>query len=246
MNPNSGTPHHPGISLNSNHLAVDSERRGSVLLELKELTKVFDEKLLVLNRISLRMEKGEFLFLVGPNRAGKTTLLRLLAFEERPTKGEIHFDGFDSRGMKKKQIPLLRRKMARVFQDFKLINEMDIFDNVALILKIQCRKRKKIKDEVLGALGMVGLGGKSRLYPPRLSSAERQKVAIARAIAGDPLLLLADEPTSNLDDRSAEEILSLLHQVSLLGTAVLVATSDLRLCQRKPARIVRIEQGRLI
>ncbi len=216
------------------------------MLKLKEVIKVFDKDVLALDKISFQMGKGEFFFLVGPNQAGKTTLLRLIASEEKPTKGEIVFDEFNSRKIKKKQIPFLRRKMGRIFQDFRLINDMDVFDNVALSLRILGKREKKIKDKVHQILRMVGLCGKGRFFPYNLSSGEKQKVAIARAIVGDPLLLLADEPTLNLDEESTGEILKLLKHINLLGTTVLVATHDFRLCDGNPAKIIKIEKGKLI
>ena len=216
------------------------------MLKLKEVTKVFEKNLLALDKISFQMERGEFFYLVGPNQAGKTTLLRLLAFEENVTEGEIVFDDFDSRTIRKKEIPLRRRKMGRIFYDFRLINDINIFDNVALSLRILGRKENKIKDKVRQVLEMVSLLGKSGFYPHDLSAGEKQKVAIARAIAKDPLLLLADEPTLNLDEKSQEEILCLLKQVNLLGTAVLLATHDLSLCKDNSAKILRIEKGKLV
>ena len=216
------------------------------MLKLKEVTKVFDKNALALDKISFEMRRGEFVFLVGPNQAGKTALLRLIASEERPTDGEIVFDGFNSQRIKRGQIPLLRRKMGRIFQDFGLINDMDVFDNLALGLRILGRKEKKIKNKVYQSLEMVGLCGKVKFFPHQLSSGEKQKVAIARAIAKDPLLLLADEPTLNLDAESTDEILKLLKKINLLGTAVLVATHDLRLCDGNSAKIIRIEKGKLV
>jgi cell division transport system ATP-binding protein len=246
MGEDSSSVDHHVASLNSDSVVSDSGTVGDPLLELKEVTKIFDNGVLALDKVSFQMKKGEFLFLVGSNRSGKTTLLKLIACEDRPSEGEIHFDGFDSRKMKRKQISLLRQKMARIFQDFRLINDMNVFDNVALSLRILGKKEKKIKDKVFGALGWVGLPGKSKFLPPQLSSAEKQKAAIARAIAGDPLLLLADEPTSNLDDESANEILELLKRASLFGTAVLVATNDLRLCDGRLARRIRIKEGKVV
>ncbi|KPL00883.1 MAG: hypothetical protein AMJ91_02880 [candidate division Zixibacteria bacterium SM23_73_3] len=216
------------------------------MLKLKEVTKVFEGNVLALDKISFQMGKGEFLFLVGSNQAGKTTLLRLIASEERPTKGEIVFEEFNSQRMKKKYVPLLRRKLGRIFQDFRLINHMDIFDNVALGLRIMGRQEKKTKDKVHQVLGMVGLSGKAKLFPPSLSSAEKQKVAIARAIVKVPPLLLADEPTLNLDEESSEGILKLIKKINLLGTAVLLATHDFRLYNNNQAKILKMEKGKLI
>jgi len=238
--------YHTIFSFHSDTFALDEDNLGGSLLKLKEVTKVFDKNVLALDKISFQMGKGEFFFLVGPNQAGKTTFLRLIASEERPTKGEIVFDEFNSQKIKKKQIALLRRKIGRIFQDFKLINDMNVFDNVALSLRILSKKEKKTKDKVHQVLELVGLSEKVRFFPPHLSSAEKQKVAIARAISNDPLLLLADEPTLNLDKESTDEILELLKQINLFGTAVLIATHDFRLCDGNQTKIIRIEKGRLI
>lgn len=216
------------------------------MLKLKDVTKVFEGNLLALDRISLRMERGEFCLLIGPNKAGKTTLLKLIALEERPTGGEITFDGFNSKTIKKKEIPLLRRKMGRIFPDFRLINDWDVFDNVALSLRILGAKENKIKNKVHQVLEMVGLSGKDRFSPGDLSSGEKQRVAIARAIAGNPVLLLADEPTLNLDEENRNEILDLVKKINLLGTAVLLASHDFHLCEDNLTKIIRIEKGSLV
>lgn len=239
--------YHTTVSFHSDTFALDADNQGGSLLSLKEVTKVYDKRVLALDKISFQMGKGEFFFLVGSNQAGKTTLLRLIASEERPTKGEIVFDEFNSQKMKKKQIPLLRRKMGRIFQDFRLIDDMNIFDNIALSLRIVGRQENKIKDKVRQVLGMVDLSGKGKLFPQGLSSAEKQKAAIARAIVKDPLLLLADEPTLNLDEEGSDEILKLFKKINLFGTAVLVATHDFCLCKNNnTAKTIRIEKGKLI
>jgi cell division transport system ATP-binding protein len=227
-------------------LAPDWPAPGGALLELHQVTKVFDGKVVALNGISFQMAKGEFLILAGPNKAGKTTLLRLIASEDRPTEGAILFDRFDSRTIRRKEIPLLRRKMGRIFPDFRLMDHLNVFDNVALSLRILNKKEKLIKRRVPEVLGKVGMLGASRRFPPSLSSAEKQKVAIARALAGDPLLLLADEPTMNLDEESADEIMTLLREVSLLGTAVLMAARHPRRRVGGWAEMLRIDKGRLI
>jgi cell division transport system ATP-binding protein len=230
----------------SHYPVSDMPEPDDVLLELDQVSKVFEKNLRALDGISFRMVKGEFLFIVGPNLAGKTTLLKLITSEEKPTEGKVVFDGFDSRKMKRKQLPLLRRKMGRILQDFRLINDMNVFDNLALALRILGGKERSIKDKVGEVLEMVGLPGKGRSFPASLSSAEEQKAVIARAIIKDPLLLLADEPTLNLDEESSEEIMKLLKQINLLGTAVLVTTHDYRWGGEKSARIIEMREGRFI
>jgi cell division transport system ATP-binding protein len=223
--------------------AADLSAPCDVLLKLHQVTKVFDGNVVALDDVSFRMVKGEFLLLAGPNRAGKTTLLRLIASEVRPTRGAILFDGYDSRTMKRKEIPFLRRKMGRIFPDFRLIDDLNVFDNVALSLRILGRRERRIKRRVPELLEMVGIPGASRRFPPFLSSAEKQKAAIARALAGDPLLLLADEPAMNLDEESADEILTLLREINLLGTAVLLATRHFRLWDGIVPKMLSLEKG---
>ncbi len=225
-------------------VAPDVPASGDALLKLHQVTKVFDGDVVALDGISFQMVRGEFLLLVGPNQAGKTTLLRLIASEERPTQGDIFFNGFGSRTLKRKEIPFLRRKMGRIFPDFRLIDDLNVFDNVALPLRILGKRERKIKRRVPEVLEMVGIPGARRRFPSCLSSAEKQKAAIARALAGDPLLLLADEPTMNLDKDSADEILTLLKEINLLGTAVLLATRHFRLWDGILPRMLRLEKGR--
>ena len=227
-------------------VAPDVPASGDALLKLHRVTKVFDGNVAVLDEVSFQMARGEFLLLVGPNQAGKTTLLRLIASEERPTQGAIFFNGFDSRTLKRKEIPFLRRKMGRIFPDFRLIDDLNVFDNVALSLRILGKRERRIKRRVPEVLEMVGIRGASRRFPPSLSSAEKQKATIARALAGDPLLLLADEPTMNLDKDSADEILTLLKEINLLGTAVLLATRHFRLWDGILPRMLRLEKGRSV
>jgi cell division transport system ATP-binding protein len=215
------------------------------LLKLKEVTKIFDETQIALERIDFQLDKGEFMVLVGPNQAGKTTLLKLISLEEFPTCGEIVFDGLNSRTITRKQLPFLRRKMGMVFSDFPLIDDMNAFDNVALSLRIGGVKEGKVKRQVNRTMEMVELSGKGGCFPPQLSAGEKQKVVCARAMVKEPVLLLADEPTLNLDRRSSDEILNLLRQINILGTAVLLATCDSHLRAGCHHRTIRLERGKL-
>jgi len=216
------------------------------LLELKQITKIYDKTRIALGGVNFRMDKGEFVSLVGPNRAGKTTLLKLISLEEIPTSGEIVFDRFSSRTIKKKQIPFLRRKMGRIFPDFQLIDDMNTFDNIALSLRIGGVEEGKIRKQVHRIMEMVGFSSKGRCFPHQLSAGEKQKVAFARAMVKEPLLLLADEPTLNLDQKSADEILGLLQQINILGTSILLATCDSQLRVGSHARIIRLDRGKLV
>jgi cell division transport system ATP-binding protein len=216
---------------------------GEALLTVERVSKVFGD-VTALHEVSFQMARGEFLLLTGPNRAGKTTLLRLIASEEKPTQGVILFQGFDSRSMNRKETSLLRRKVGRIFPDFRLIDDLTVFDNVALPLRILGRRERRVRRRVAELLEMVGIPEASRRLPPGLSSAETQKAAIARALAGDPLLLLADEPTINLDEESAAVILALLREINLLGTAVLLAARHFRPENGFHPRMLRLERGR--
>jgi cell division transport system ATP-binding protein len=226
--------------------STQSEMITSPFLVLKEVSKVYGDNNPAVDRVSLRMENGQYLFLVGPNGSGKTTLLKLMAAEESPSSGDIYIDGIDVRRMDRREALLLKQKMGRVFQDLKLIKEMDVFNNVALSLRILGKSERRVKDKVFQALGFLGLSGKSRFFPAQLSSAEKQMVALARAVAKDPVLLLVDEPTSNLDDQGKEEMVSLIKKINLMGTAVLFATKDMSLCRDDSFKVMKMEKGRLV
>jgi cell division transport system ATP-binding protein len=227
-------------------IAPHSTSGGDALLTVQGVSKVFQGNLPALREVSFQMARGEFLLLLGPNRAGKTTLLRLIALEEEPTQGMILFGEFDSRTMNRKKTSLLRRKVGRIFPDFGLIDDLTVFDNVALPLRILGREERRIRSRVGELLQMVGIPETSRRLPAGLSSAEIQKATIARALAVDPLLLLADEPTMNLDEESAGEILAILREVNLLGTAVLLATRHYRPGNGFHPTMLRLEEGRAV
>jgi cell division transport system ATP-binding protein len=219
---------------------------GEILFGLNGVTKIFDDGMVGLEKVSFCMKKGEFVSLVGPNQSGKTTLLRLIAGEEKPTQGEIIFDGLSSRYLRKSQMPFWRRKLGLILDDLELIPDLSIFDNVALSLRMLGKAEKKVGQQVRGVLNMVGLSTKSRSWPRHISSAERQKVAVARAIVRNPLLLLADEPTNNLDEESAQEIIEVLLKVNLFGTAVLMTSTESFRNNGFPGRVIRVEKGRAI
>ena len=216
------------------------------MLELNKVTKLFKEGTVALENVSFKMSRGEFLHVVGPDRAGKTTLLKLIAARERPTGGEIVFDQLSSRKMRGKETALLRRKLGLIFQDFKLIEDASVFDNLALSLRVLGKATKEVRRQVNQALDMVGLFAKSRIQPARLTSGERQKVAIARAVVKRPLLLLADEPTQGLDAGDQDEMLNLLKRINLFGTAVLLTARNVPPPNGDGLGVIRMEQGKLI
>ena len=196
--------------------------------------------------VTLHVEHGEFLFLVGASGAGKSTLLRLAYMEEKPTEGQVTVAGFVSSRMRRNRVPQLRRKVGLIFQDFKLLEDRDVFENVAFPLYVTGANRSYIRKMVLDILARVGLYAKRNSRPLELSGGEQQRVAIARALVNSPFVLLADEPTGNLDPVVANEILKLLFKINISGTAVIMATHDHETVRRYGQRIVHIEQGELV
>ena len=200
-----------------------------------------------LDQVSLEIETGEFVFLVGPTGSGKTTLLNLITFNKLPDEGFLQVLEFNSEHIRPRDLPELRKRVGYVFQDFRLLPDRSVFDNVALALEVMKQPRKRIEERVRDVLMEVGLIGKAHHFPHELSGGERQRVAIARAIVREPLILLADEPTGNLDPNTAWEILDLLQYVHRKGTTVLMATHNYTLLNHvEGKRIVRLERGRIL
>jgi cell division transport system ATP-binding protein len=213
-------------------------------IQLKNVTFSFDKQN-VFSQINLEMSQGEFLYLVGQSGSGKTTLLRLLYMDIFPTEGEVLIGGYSSSIIKKKQIPYLRRKIGIIFQDFKLIEDKTVYENIAFVLHVTGWKSKDIQKAVLSVLNDVGLSHKRSNYPHELSGGEQQRVALARAIVNDPFVLLADEPTGNLDPTVGMEILNLLENINKRGTAVIMATHNYGLVKKYPHRIAQLNEGKL-
>ncbi len=196
--------------------------------------------------ISFQVAPGELVFLVGPSGAGKSTVLKTIFLDEWPQEGHVKVGEYNSLFIAQKEIPLLRRRLGVVFQDFKLLNDRDVFRNVSFVLEVIGKKNKLIKRKVLRALADVGLSHKSRKYPDELSGGEQQRVAIARAIVNEPYILLADEPTGNLDPKTASDIMDVLMRIHTRGTSVMMATHNYLAAQKYGGKILRIENGRLI
>jgi cell division transport system ATP-binding protein len=209
------------------------------------LTKKYADRV-ALNDVSLQVANGEFVFMVGPSGAGKSTLLRLIYMEEFPTDGQVVVGSFVSTTMNRKKIPHLRRKIGVIFQDFKLLEDRDVFENVALAMRVIGEKSYDIKKRVIHILAQVGLYHKRNDLPFTLSGGEQQRVAIARAVVNSPAILLADEPTGNLDPEVTEEILRLLFKINSAGTAVLMATHNFALVEQFGQRIIQLRDGRLL
>ena len=198
-----------------------------------------------LNRISVHVSAGEFVILVGTSGAGKSTLLKLLTREEKPSSGKIVVGGIDYDTLKDKHIPLLRRKIGVVFQDFKLLPNRTVFENIAFALEIAGMTSREIKSTVPKVIELVGLSGKEKNFPHQLSGGERQRVAIARAVVRQPKILIADEPTGNLDPKHSWEIVKLLEKINKYGTTVLLTTHNVDIVNRLKRRVITIDHGKV-
>ncbi|MDY6848721.1 MAG: cell division ATP-binding protein FtsE [Geoalkalibacter sp.] len=216
------------------------------MIQIYNVCKNYQKDSAALDQITLKIPKGDFVFITGPSGAGKSTLLKLLYAGERPNRGQILIDGRNVTRMSGHQVPFLRRKMGVVFQDFKLITGRTIYENVAFALEVQGRKRYEISKKVYAALKNVGLQHKLNRYPLELSGGEQQRVAVARALVVDPMILIADEPTGNLDPETTIELMELFKSANARGSTVLMATHDRDLIRRYPRRIVTLENGRLM
>jgi cell division transport system ATP-binding protein len=199
----------------------------------------------VLDGVDLEISQGEFVFLIGATGVGKSTLLRLIYMDLPPHIGEVQVGDYSSSTIKQRQIPYLRRKIGVVFQDFKLFEDRSVFENVAFALHVTSSRKSTIKKRVLRVLADVGLSHKRNSYPHEISGGEKQRVAIARALVNEPFILLADEPTGNLDPESANEILQTLEEINNHGTAVLMATHNHDLIKRMKARVLQLKDGKV-
>ena len=214
-----------------------------MLVVFDQVTQKFNSDIVALKDVSFSIDQGEFVFIQGKSGAGKTTIARLLIKELTPTSGEIIVDNQKLSQLKKRQLPYLRRKIAVVFQDFKLLEDRTIFENIAIALEIINLDRQLIQTRVLDLLDLVGLSGRENFFPRQLSGGELQRVAIARALAPQPQLLFADEPTGNLDEENAWQIIQLLEDINDQGTAVMVATHNQDLIKKLNKRVLKLEEG---
>ncbi len=216
------------------------------MILLDRVSKVYNRNSTALERVSLHVEPKEFVIIVGSSGAGKSTLLKLLTREERQTTGKIVVGGIDYDKLKDKEIPLLRRKIGTVFQDFKLLPNKNVFENVAFALEIVGYGNKEIKHTVPRVLDIVGLKGKEKRMPRELSGGERQRVAIARAIVRQPKILIADEPTGNLDPKHAWDVIRVLEKINRYGTTVLLTTHNQDIVNRLKRRVITIKDGKIV
>ncbi|OGC47453.1 hypothetical protein A2886_03450 [candidate division WWE3 bacterium RIFCSPHIGHO2_01_FULL_42_13] len=237
-------------------------------IEYKNITKDYDVDDRVLDNVSFKVEKGEFVFLVGPSGAGKTTLIKLLIREELPTEGEIWFEGLgaveDAEAVESiasdvetvsslvnifdlphDRLPELRRRIGVVFQDFKVLNSKNVFENVAVALEVAGATLNEIKNIVPNVLGLVGLSDKAEHFPKQLSGGEIQRLSIARALAHEPEILVADEPTGMIDRKATDDVLQVLERINSLGTTIIMATHDYKIVDKMKKRVLRLEKGKL-
>ena len=216
------------------------------MIEFKNVTKTYDTGTEAVHDASFTIEKGEFAFLVGASGSGKSTLIKLILKEEQATKGKIVIDGKDITHIKKSRIPYLRRSMGVVFQDFRLLPDKTVYENVAFAMYIVNANPKHIKRQVPMVLNLVGLSDKEKMYPNELSGGEQQRVALARALVNNPSMIIADEPTGNLDPKTAWDIMTLLNDINARGTTVVMATHAEDIVNQMRKRVIQIDKGIII
>ena len=215
------------------------------MIRLTDVQKEYDNGTLALRGISLTIKDGEFVFLVGPSGSGKSTIIKLLTGEVMPTKGRIMINGFSMTNIAERQIPLLRRSIGVIFQDFRLIEKKTVYENLSFAMRAVGAKAREIKKRIPYVLELVGLDGKMDCYPAELSGGEQQRVAIARALVNNPNMIIADEPTGNLDPARSFEIMTLLERINRLGTTLVVVTHEKDLVNQFQKRVIALEQGRI-
>lgn len=210
------------------------------------MSKVYENGTKALDNINIKIEKGEFVFVVGSSGSGKSTFVKLLLKEIEPTEGKIFLKNKNLGVVKRKGIPKLRREMGIVFQDFRLLKNMTVYENIAFALKVTEASKRKIRRQVPMVMSMVGLADKAKNYPNQLSGGEQQRVALARALVNNPVILLADEPTGNLDPKTSWEIMKLLDEINKRGTTVLLVTHDKEIVNAMQKRVITLSNGKVI
>lgn len=216
------------------------------IIEMKDVSKKYGNGTTALRGVSVNVEPGEFAYIVGPSGAGKSTFIKLLYREEKLDKGSLKVGAFNLGKIKKKDVPMLRRSVGVVFQDYKLLPKKTVFENIAYAMEVIGEKPRNIKKRVMEVLDLVGLKHKIRSFPNELSGGEQQRIAIARAIVNNPKVLIADEPTGNLDPENSWEIMNLLERINLQGTTILMATHNSQIVNTLRHRVIAIEDGRVV
>ncbi len=215
------------------------------LIRINNLEKKYKTGVTAIYDLDLKVKKGDFVFVIGQSGSGKSTLIKMLYREEKPTKGTINIGGIEVSKLKNRKVYKLRRKLGIVFQDFKLLPKLTVYENVAFALEILGLPSKEIQSKTLEALEQVGLKNKSKNYPDQLSGGEQQRVAIARAIVNNPKLLLCDEPTGNLDPETSWEVMQVLEKINNNGTTIIMATHDKEMVNKMKKRVILIEAGKI-
>ena len=216
------------------------------MIEFTDVVKTYEQGNNALNGVTMQIEDGEFVFLVGPSGSGKSTILKLITGELKPTSGSVHVNGYSLERIRRREVPYLRRTVGVVFQDFRLIETKTVYENVAFAMRVIGADEKEIRERVPYVLELVNLENKSRRHPNELSGGEQQRLAIARALVNNPSMIIADEPTGNLDPALSLEIMSLLQEINNLGTTILVVTHERDLVERFGKRVIVLENGLVV
>ncbi len=225
---------------------LEIQNQEKPIIEFNGVSKTYIQGTHALSDVNIKINRGEFVFVVGSSGAGKSTFMKLIMREEKANTGTIHVNGFNLTKMRRKQVPKLRRTMGIVFQDFRLIPTMNVFDNVAFAMHVVGEPKKKIRKEVARVLSLVGLGHKARSMPNQLSGGEQQRVGLARALVNNPDLIIADEPTGNVDPNMSYEIVSLLCAINQQGTTILMVTHDHNLVRDFQHRVIMLDGGKIV
>ena len=216
------------------------------MITFDNVSMQYDSKHTALRNINIKIDKGEFVFIVGPSGAGKSTFVKMLTHELTPASGKVIVDGVDITNLNRSKVKYYSRTLGIVFQDFRLLQEKTVFENIAFVLRVTGTKSKEIKERVAKVLSLVGLKNKANDYPSKLSGGEQQRIAIARALVNQPLLLIADEPTGNLDPVISEEIMELFNHINHMGTTIIMVTHNKELVNSMHKRVVSIEDGLIV
>ncbi|HSJ37894.1 MAG TPA: cell division ATP-binding protein FtsE [Planococcus sp. (in: firmicutes)] len=213
------------------------------MIQMKNVYKKYPNGIVALNGMNVEIKQGDFVYIVGPSGAGKSTFIKMIYREERPTSGQMLVNGLDLAKIKRKKIPLLRRQIGVVFQDFKLLPRLNVYENVAFALEVIEEKPEAIRKRVLEVLDLVGLKHKARMFPRELSGGEQQRISIARSIVNTPKVVIADEPTGNLDPETSWDIMNLFERINASGTTILMATHNREIVNKMRHRVIAIEGG---
>lgn len=216
------------------------------MIKFENVTKRYDHDVVALSDINVEIDRGEFVFLAGPSGSGKSTFLKLMLKEEVPSEGVVVVNERDLSKVKEREVPYVRRKIGCVFQDFRLLYDKTVYENIVLALRVVGASEREIKTAVASALKQVGLTGKEDSYPNQLSGGEQQRVGLARALVTRPPIIIADEPTGNLDDETAEEIMKMLYEINENGTTIIMVTHDHNIIERSGKRVIKLEKGKIV